>query len=133
MARKKREQSGDMEDDAAQIQVRRENLGVTKAELAREAGVSRTTLTDIEAGKGFQRSTFVRIDRALRKLEEEYGHNAPPPPQPSAQENRIAFEVELPDGRIARIVTRGDAPPEETAAQVALLLERLGIVERPDQ
>lgn len=123
MARRKATESDAMEDDAARIRMRRERLGATKAELAREAGVSRTTVNAIESGEGFQRSTYGKLERALSAMEEEAGMNAPPPPP--AEEDRLQIEVELPDGRKVRVTTRGSASAEQVAEQVAAILARM--------
>lgn len=123
MARKKAAQSGGVEDDAAQIRARRERLGISKSELAREAGVSRTTLNAVEAGEGFQRSTYVKIEKTLRDLEHEVGMDAPPPP--GKDEGTVTVEVELPDGRTVRVITKGPASADLIADQVAALLQKM--------
>lgn len=121
MARTKAEQSGDMEGDAERIRARRERLGISKAELAREAKVSRTTMNAMEAGEGFQRSTLTKVERALARFEREAGFE--PPPQPAADEDVKVVEVELPDGRKARVTVKVSADPAEVTAQLAAILE----------
>ncbi len=44
-------------------------LNLSQAELATLAGMNRTTIRDVEAGKDWQFSTFVKILRALGRLE----------------------------------------------------------------
>lgn len=124
MVRKRAAQSGDMEeDDAARVTARRERLGMTKVELAREAHVARTTLNALERGEGVQRSTLTKIERALDRLEEEMGVSAPPVPDDSL--DLVTLEVQLPDGRIVRVVTKSTADAGRVAEQVAALLQRM--------
>lgn len=123
MVRKRAAQSGDMEDDAARITTRRERLGMTKVELAREAHVARTTLNALERGEGVQRSTLTKIERALDRLEEEMGIGAPPPAGETS--DLVTLEVQLPDGRIVRAVTKSTADAALVAEQVAALLQRM--------
>lgn len=123
MARTRSAQSGDMEGDGDRVRARRERLGMSKAELAREAGVSRTTLAAVERDEGIQRSTLTKVERALAGLEEEAGIGAPPAPDAEARE--YTFELEMPDGRIARVITKGTAPPERVAEQLQAILRRM--------
>lgn len=122
MARKKAEQSGGMDDDAARITARRERLGMTKVDLAREARVARTTLNALERGEGVQRSTLTKIERALERLEEEMGIHVPPVAE---EKELVTLEVQLPDGRIVRVVTNSSADAGRVAEQVAALLQKM--------
>jgi transcriptional regulator with XRE-family HTH domain len=122
LARKKAEQSGGMEEDAERVRARRVRLGIPQAELAREARVSRTTLRAIEGGEGFQRSTLAKIERTLDELEHEAGLDVPPRRD---EEDLLTIEVQLPDGRLARVITKGTAPPERVADQVAAILRKI--------
>lgn len=45
-------------------------LNLTQAELATRAGVNRTTIRDIEAGKDSQLSTLIKLLRAMGRLED---------------------------------------------------------------
>lgn len=123
MARTKMESSDDMEGDAARITARRERLGMKKAELAREAKISRTTLGALEGGEGFQRSTLAKVERVLQRLEEEAGIDAPPLPDKDA--DLVTVEVQLQDGRIIRVVTKSSVNAERVAEQVVALLQRM--------
>lgn len=95
---------------------------MTKVELAREAKVARTTLNALERGEGVQRSTLTKIERALDRLEEEAGIGAPPP---TAVADLVTLEVQLPDGRIVRVVTNSSADANRVAEQVAALLQKM--------
>lgn len=121
MARRKQAQSGLM-DEAERVRSRRERLGISKVDLAKEAGVSRHTLAAVERGEGHTRSTMSRIERALGALEEEAGiHIVPSPP-----ESLVTVEVELPDGRTARVIIQSGADADEVASQVAAIVQKMG-------
>lgn len=45
-------------------------LNLTQADLATRAGVNRTTIRDVEAGKDSQLSTLIKLLRAMGRLEE---------------------------------------------------------------
>lgn len=77
MSRRDLAQSGLMSDEGSRITERRERLKLNKVELAKESGVHRDTITDIEAGKGFQAATMAKLDEALTRLEQEAGIGAP--------------------------------------------------------
>lgn len=77
MSRRDLAQSGPMSDEGSRITERRERLKLNKVELAKESGVHRDTITDIEAGKGFQAATMAKLDEALTRLEQEAGLGAP--------------------------------------------------------
>ncbi len=53
----------------ARLRRHRLRLNMTQAELAREAGVSKSTVERLEAGSSTQLSSFVRLLRALDLLE----------------------------------------------------------------
>lgn len=78
MSRNLLAQSGAMSDEGARITERRERLHLNKSELAKESGVHRDTLTDIEAGKGFQAATLQKIEDTLTRLEAEAGIGVTP-------------------------------------------------------
>ena len=65
-------------NEGAEVQARRERLGMDKKQLAIEAGVSRQTLAEIEAGKGFRASSLTKIVRALERAEAEAGITGTP-------------------------------------------------------
>lgn len=96
------------------VQERRERLRISKSELAREAGVNRDTLTDLEAGKGRPHPTTVeKIDEALTKLEQESGLEALPAPRPigDPKDNLVEVNILGPDGAV-RAVVRGPVTEE---------------------
>ena len=57
-------------------------LGLTQAQLAGEAGVSKRTVERVEAGESAQLSIFIRILRALRLAENLEGLVREPPVSP---------------------------------------------------
>lgn len=74
------EQSGPMRAEVGQVKARRQRLGYTITELASHAGISRDTLSDLEAGnKRPHPDTVDKVLDALERLEEEVGMNAPLP------------------------------------------------------
>lgn len=96
---------------------------MTKVDLAEEAGVSRHTVAAIERGEGFTRSSLTKIMRALDAVEVEQGKDAPPPgPLP---DDLITVEVQLKDGRIARVIAKSSAQPDRIVADVVARMERL--------
>lgn len=117
MARKDLAQSGGMSDEGDRIKARRERLGMHKIELAKEAGVSRDTVTDIESGKGFQAATLAKIERALEQAEEEAGIEAPP--LPAAETGLIEFEVEG-----DRVIVRGPVADKDALVEMVAKLIR---------
>ncbi len=58
------------------------DAGLTQAELARQAGVGRSTVERLEAGHSTQMSSFVRILRVLDLLEQFLGLVPEPSPKP---------------------------------------------------
>lgn len=95
MGRIDRGDSSPMSNEGQQVKARRERLGMSIQELAKEAGVSRDTLSDLESGtKDFRRLTLNKIQRALDSIEEEAGVGAPPPAESSAKEpDLIEFDI----------------------------------------
>lgn len=90
-------------DDVAairtQVRERRERLGMNVTDLAREAGISRDTLGDFEAGtKGFHAATLGKVMRALDAAELEAfgasGQDVPAPTPGGATYETIEFVVE---------------------------------------
>lgn len=76
MSRTELAQSGPMGNEGQSIRERREQLKLNKVELARESAVHRDTITDIEAGKGFQAATMGKLIETLDRLEDEAGLTA---------------------------------------------------------
>lgn len=76
----------------AQIRARRLAAGLEQAELAREAGVGRTTLHNIESGVSRNPTKLGRVLRALEAAEEESGVLVVPSEKPETE--TIEFEVE---------------------------------------
>lgn len=123
MARRKAPQSVTMSGEGERVRSRRERLGISKAELAREANVGRHTLSAIEKGEGFRRSSLTKLERALDSLETEAGFDAPD--AAGGDEDLMTVEVQLPDGRTARVITKASSPPGRAADEVAALLQRM--------
>lgn len=121
MARRELAQSGLMSEDGEKVTARRERLGLTKVDLARESGVNRDTIADIEAGKGFQALTLVKIAETLARLEDEAGYTAA---EKAVQSSIVEFEVS--DGFGTRVVVRGPiADTEELERSVTRLLQNI--------
>lgn len=65
----------DQQDDVVLAQIgrrlanQRVRLNITQQKLAEEAGVSRSTLTRLEAGESTQLTAFIRVIRALKLLD----------------------------------------------------------------
>lgn len=102
MGRRDLAESGVMSDDGERVKSRRERLGMDKKELAEQAGVDRATLTAIEDGKGFRRSSLAKLELALASAEEELGIHVPPVSRPG---ELIRFEVTLPEGGATVVVS----------------------------
>lgn len=95
-------------EDGEEVRHRRERLGLTQAELGREAGgedtpIHRNTISAIEEGRSGNRMKMALVVRALDRLEEEAGITAPPPvaapptqgePRPIIVRGRTAAGVE---------------------------------------
>jgi len=58
-----------LKEIGARLRAYRLQLNLSQAQLATQAGVNRTTIRDVEAGKDWQFSTFVKLLRALGRLE----------------------------------------------------------------
>lgn len=116
MSRNQLAQSLVMSDEGARIAERRERLRLTKIDLAKESGVHRDTLSDIEAGKGFQAATLGKIEETLTRLETEAGLGAPPRPQ-----GFIRFSVEGVYGAKALVVET----PVENVAELEEMVDRI--------
>jgi transcriptional regulator with XRE-family HTH domain len=74
------------------IRDRREAVGLDQAQLAREAGIGRTTLHNIETGVSGKPTTIAKVLRALEAAEEESGVQIVPSEKPETE--TIEFEVE---------------------------------------
>ena len=134
MARLSREQSGDVSDDGERVKARRERLGMDKIDLAKEAGVSRDTLAAIEAGEGFRRSSLTKIEKALDRLEEEVGIDAPPPRTTEEAPGRfVEFTVNGLYGAES-VVLKGPVEDREALLEMVERLMRGGQKQsRPDE
>lgn len=74
------EQSRVVRNDGDRVRARREQMGLNVTDMAKEAGVSRDTLSDLESGKRAPHpSTLAKVVEALTRLEEEMGMDAPTP------------------------------------------------------
>lgn len=98
-------------EDVEQVRRRRQRIGMKITELAQEAGISRDTLSDLEAGnKRPHADTVEKVLVALERLETEMGMDAPPLP-PGARylgdpaDDLIEFVIEGTDG--IRAVVKG--------------------------
>ena len=58
-----------LQEIGARLRGYRLQLNLSQSELATRAGINRTTIRDIEAGKDWQFSTFLKLLRALGRLE----------------------------------------------------------------
>lgn len=126
MNRLGREHLADMSEEGIRVRARRERLGMDKKALATEAQVNRNTLTAIEAGESFNRTTLAKIERALNRLEEEAGIDAPPPvwaaPDP---EKVVEFRVEGVMG-VQSIVVKGPVSDiKELEGSIARILRQV--------
>lgn len=78
MGRKDRADLPAMGNEGHQVKARRERLGMDIKALATEAGVSRDTLSDLESGtKDYRQTTLEKVLRALERIEQEAGIDAP--------------------------------------------------------
>ncbi len=59
-----------MDEIGQRLAQRRINSGLTQAELARQAGVGRSTVERLESGRSTQMQSFMRILRVLDLLEQ---------------------------------------------------------------
>ena len=59
-----------LQEMGARLRAYRLQRNLAQSDLATSAGVNRTTIRDIEAGKDSQLSTLVKLLRALGKLED---------------------------------------------------------------
>ena len=59
-----------MDEIGQRLARRRIDSGLTQAELARQAGVGRSTVERMEAGHSTQMSSFIRVLRVLNLLEQ---------------------------------------------------------------
>lgn len=85
MTRENRADSGPVSDDGDRVRLRRERAQLHVNELAELAGVNRDTLSAIEAGKGFRRTSLSKVENALTQFEELHGITAPPLPEQTVQ------------------------------------------------
>lgn len=105
-----------------EIRARRTRAGMDLQDLARMAGVSRTTLTALERGQeGVRPATVGKVRAALDRFEEEAGLSDP---QPTAEPGQVTFE--LSSGMGIAVTVKG--PVENLAElreEVARLLETM--------
>jgi len=73
MARLGKEHLGGMSQEGERVKQRRERGQWFKVDVARLAKVSRNTLTALEAGSSFNRTTLAKVEKALDELEHEAG------------------------------------------------------------
>lgn len=106
-----------MGEDAERLRARRERLGMSQAELAREAGINRDTVAAIERGQGFRRSSLTKLEKALDAVEEEVGIDVPPRPK----ESLVEFEVRIAGEPEITVIARGEGAQDE----IVKLLRRL--------
>jgi len=59
-----------LQEIGARLRAYRLQMNLAQADLATRAGVNRTTVRDIEAGRDAQLSTLVKLLRALGRLED---------------------------------------------------------------
>ena len=59
-----------LDELSQRIKRRRLNKNVTQQNLAKKAGLNRTTIRDVEQGKSFGMMTLIQVLRALEALEE---------------------------------------------------------------
>lgn len=92
-------------DKGHEIRERRERHKLTKSALARKVGIHRDTLTDIEAGAGYQDATMAKILEGLDELDEEAGLVDQPESATAVELALVEFEVFGPIG--VRVVVKG--------------------------
>jgi len=96
MARESRAQLGPVSTEGDAVRARRERIGLSVVELAKLAQVSRDTISAIEAGEGFRRTSLSKIERALTASEEEHGLApmlAPSQPDVVAEKTVVTIQV----------------------------------------
>jgi len=120
MARRKPPQAEPRDEEARQLEERRVRLGMPKAALAREAGVSRGTLRAILSGQGSHRSTMAKVKRALDRIEHEVGMDLPS----QVGSDMMTIEVPLANGKTARVTVPAGMDPDRVAAQVRALMRQ---------
>lgn len=133
MNRLGREHLRGMSEEGIRVRARRERLGMDKKALAAEAKVNRNTLTAIEAGESFNRTTLVKLERALDRLEEEAGIDAPPPARATeGDQDVVEFRVEGVLG-VHSVVVKGPVRDiKEFEGSIARILRQISQGETPD-
>ena len=123
MARLGREHFGDMSTEGDRVRTRRERLGMDKRGLAEAAGVNRNTLSAVESGDSFNRSTLTKIERALDEAEREAGIDAPPAvkPEPTSAPRMVVVRIKSEHGEV---VVEGPVEDIATLREEALALLR---------
>lgn len=128
MARLGAEHLGGMSDEGDVIKARRERLGLSGLELARETEahgrkVNRNTIASLEAGKSFNRTTLARLQKVLDELEAESGlppidQEERPAEKPPVTPERVTIHLK---NDLGEVWYEGPAGPESEAAALRLL------------
>lgn len=122
MGRKNRADLPDMSNEGSQVRARRERLGMGIRDLAKEAGVSRDTLSDMESGtKDFRQATLGKVLRALDRIEEEVGFDSPPADDAESEPKIVRYRVEGAYG-VEALVVEG---PVENIAELEASVDRI--------
>jgi len=94
---------------ARRVEHRRNNLGLTRAELARASGVRSSVLDALERkGRGCSAADLWRVARVL---EVSVGDLCPPPPAAAANAPPRTFRDENAPAAIRRIQPKGEGGP----------------------
>lgn len=125
------QQSVPMKTDGTRVRARRLRMGMSIVDLAGEAGVSRDTLSDLEAGnKRPHPDTVTKVLSALDRLEEEMGIDGPLPAGAhrigDPADDLIEFTIEG-TGGIRAVVKGPIRNMEELQAAAQKLIEGLRV------
>lgn len=118
-----KEHSGDVGDEGERVKARRQRLGMHVTDLAREAGVNRNTLSALEAGSSFNRTTLTKVERVLDQSETECGLG-PPVPDTSGLPKVVVVRLKNKSGEVVVEGPVADLPILEAAA--GRLLREMG-------
>lgn len=101
-----------------EVRRRREELGLTGAQLAARAGMAPSAVSQIETGKRSPSSTSViKLAQALRI---EAGELFPKGPQPSLDEGEMETALRAAQENMTLLRTYFEDPPDEEAADEAI-------------
>lgn len=129
MTRLSSEHLAHMSHEGDSVRGRRERLGLDKRALADAAGVHRNTLSAIENGDSFNRSTLTKVERALESFEEEAGIGAPPlPAVETPQQHHVIVRVK---NDLGEVVVEGPVEDLE-ALQLNAVRALRALTENPD-